>query len=121
MKTCLVVDDSRFVRKVARQILEELQFTVVEAGDGRQALEQCSQALPDCILLDWVMPVMDGLEFMKEMRKLPGSDEVKVVFCSSRNELRQIETVLNEGSDEYIMKPFDREMIESKFSLLGLL
>jgi two-component system chemotaxis response regulator CheY len=121
MKTCLVVDDSRFVRKVAREILEELDFEVAESEDGQQALDYCRQALPDCVLLDWIMPVMDGLAFMKEMRKLPGSGEVKVVFCTTRNELADVEEALAEGADEYIMKPFDSEMIQSKFLQMDLL
>ena len=63
MKTCLVVDDSRVIRMVARRILEELKFQVTEAEDGQQALDACRVALPDAVLLDWNMPVMDGMEF----------------------------------------------------------
>jgi two-component system chemotaxis response regulator CheY len=121
MKTCLVVDDSRVVRKVARRILEELQFEVAEAEDGQQALEYCRKSLPEGVLLDWNMPVMDGLAFMKEMRKLPKGAGVKVVFCTTRNELPSVQEALAEGADEYIMKPFDREMLESKFLQVGLL
>ena len=64
MKTCLVVDDSGVVRKIARRILEGMEFTVVEAEDGAVALEACKQAMPDAVLLDWNMPVMDGFEFL---------------------------------------------------------
>ena len=76
MKTCLVVDDSKVIRMVARKILEELNFTVIEAEDGRKALDACKARLPEGVLLDWNMPVMDGIEFLKELRALPGGDQV---------------------------------------------
>ena len=75
MSTCLVVDDSSVVRKIARRILEELGFDVVEAEDGERALEACKTALPTAILLDWNMPKMDGYEFLRALRRLPGGEE----------------------------------------------
>src|SRR5436305_15066822 len=69
MKTCLVVDDSSVIRKVARRILEGLDFKITEAEDGQQALEQCRGAMPDAVLLDWNMPVMDGYDFLKALRQ----------------------------------------------------
>jgi two-component system chemotaxis response regulator CheY len=69
MKTCLVVDDSSVVRKIARRILEGLEFQVTEAEDGSKALEICQRQLPDAVLLDWNMPVMDGFDFMKPFDK----------------------------------------------------
>ena len=83
MRTCLVVDDSSVIRKVARRILEGLDFQIIEAEDGSKALELCQQALPDAVLLDWNMPVMDGFEFMTHRRQLPGGDAPKVVFCTT--------------------------------------
>jgi two-component system, chemotaxis family, chemotaxis protein CheY len=74
MKTCLVVDDSSVIRKVARRILEGLDFKITEAEDGQQALEQCRSAMPDAVLLDWNMPVMDGYDFLKALRRMPGGD-----------------------------------------------
>ncbi len=121
MKSCLIVDDSKVVRTVARKILEDLDFEIVEAADGQAAMDECNRRMPDAILLDWNMPVMDGLAFMKEMRKLPKGAGVKVVFCTTRNELPSVQEALAEGADEYIMKPFDREMLESKFLQVGLL
>lgn len=121
MKSCLVVDDSRVIRKVARKILEELGFEVLEAADGNEALDQCKSSLPDGILLDWNMPVMDGLEFLKGMRALPSGDGPKVVFCTTENDLEHIQEAIQAGADEYIMKPFDSEIVESKFRQVGLL
>ena len=72
MKTCLVVDDSGVVRKIARRILEAMQFAVIEAEDGAVALEACKRAMPDAVLLDWNMPVMDGFEFLVQLRRMAG-------------------------------------------------
>lgn len=121
MKSCLVVDDSRVIRMVARKILEELSFEVIEAEDGQVALDKCKEKMPDGVLLDWNMPVMDGLEFMIEMRKLPGGDAVKVVFCTTENDLSHIQEAVAAGANEYIMKPFDSEIVQSKFVQVGLL
>ncbi len=121
MKTCLIVDDSRVVRKVARKILEELGFACTEAEDGLLALEACKKQMPMAVLLDWNMPNMNGLEFLKELRKSPGGDAPKVVFCTTENEFSFIQQALTFGANEYIMKPFDGEIVQSKFSQIGLI
>ena len=120
MKTCLVVDDSSVVRKIARRILEELDFQITEAEDGEQALQACKQAMPDAVLLDWNMPVMDGYEFMCRLRRLPGGDVPKVVFCTTENGMDHISQALNGGANEYIMKPFDKDIVAAKFQEVGL-
>lgn len=121
MTSCLVVDDSRVIRKVARRILEELEFEVAEAADGRLALEHCAQSMPDVVLLDWNMPVMDGLEFLKGLRASPGGDRPKVVFCTTVSDVEHIRLALEAGADEYIMKPFDSDIVRSKFAQLGII
>ena len=121
MKTCLVVDDSRVVRKVARKILEELQFNCDEAEDGRQAMDRCSGQMPDAILLDWNMPVMNGIEFLRALRQMNGGTAPKVVMCTTESSVESIKEALGAGANEYIMKPFDSDIIQSKFSLVGLL
>src|SRR5258707_3829244 len=120
-KLCLVVDDSRVVRKVARRILEDLGFDVAEAGDGVEALAWVRTAAPDVILLDWNMPVMNGIEFLRRLREEPGGDAPKVVFCSVENDLDRIREALTHGADEYIMKPFDGDIVASKLALVGAL
>ena len=90
-RVCLVVDDSRVVRKVARRILEAHGFDVAEAGDGQQALDACRASMPDCVLLDWNMPVMNGLEFLRQLRAEFGPDKPPVVFCTTENEMSAIE------------------------------
>lgn len=121
MKTCLVVDDSRVIRKVARKILEELDFECAEAADGSEALEHCRKSMPDAVLLDWNMPVMNGLDFVKALRREEKGDEPVVVFCTTENDMAHITEALRAGADEYVMKPFDGDIIESKFQQTGLL
>jgi two-component system chemotaxis response regulator CheY len=120
-QTCLVVDDSRVVRKVARRILESHGFAVEEAGDGQQALDACRSALPDCVLLDWNMPVMDGITFLRSLRAEFGPDNPPVVFCTTENEMSRIADAIASGAQEFIMKPFDEDILVGKFGQVGLL
>ena len=120
-RTCLVVDDSRVVRKVARRILEAGGFTVSEAEDGSQALEVCRAGMPDCVLLDWNMPVMNGLEFLKALRAEFGPGNPPVLFCTTETDISFIEQAIEHGAQEFIMKPFDAEILMGKFEQAGLL
>lgn len=120
MKSCLVVDDSRVVRKVARRIVEDLGFSCEEAEDGQKACDACSVAMPDVILLDWNMPVMTGIEFLEKLRQMPNGNTPKVVFCTTENNMDHITRAMQAGANEYIMKPFDSDIIESKFSQIGV-
>jgi two-component system, chemotaxis family, chemotaxis protein CheY len=121
MKTCLVVDDSRVIRKVARRILEELKFEILEAEDGQKALEACLKKMPDCILLDWNMPIMNGYDFLVKLRQTKGGDVPVVLFCTTENDMTFIEKAISAGANEYIMKPFDTEIIQSKLAQTGLI
>jgi two-component system chemotaxis response regulator CheY len=121
MKTCLVVDDSSVIRKVAWRILEGLDFQIAEAENGEEAVEACRKQIPDAILLDWNMPKMDGYEFLRALRRLPGGDKPKVVFCTTENDVAHIARALHAGANEYIMKPFDKDIVEAKFQEVGLL
>ena len=121
MGTCLVVDDSRVVRKVAGRIVTDLGFNAVEAEDGIVALEKCRESMPEAILLDWNMPNMSGIEFIIALRKEPNGDKPKVVFCTTESDMEFIQRALAEGADEYIMKPFDSDIVETKFVQVGLI
>jgi len=118
-RICLVVDDSRVVRKVARRILEAHGFAVAEAGDGQQALEACRKEMPDAVLLDWNMPVMNGIEFIAALRRQAGGDRPKVVFCTTENDVAHIREAIEAGADEYVMKPFDHDTLQMKLQLIG--
>ena len=121
MQTCLVVDDSSVIRIVARRILEGLDFQISEAENGEEAIETCKNQLPDAILLDWNMPKMDGYDFLRVLRRLPGGDKPKVVFCTTENDVAHIARALHAGANEYIMKPFDKDIVEAKFQEVGLI
>jgi two-component system chemotaxis response regulator CheY len=121
MPICLIVDDSSVVRKVARRIIEKFGYTVEEAPDGTDALTYVqNNPMPEAILLDWNMPQMQGIDFLEALRKLPGGKEPKVVFCTTENDMTKISRALWAGADEYIMKPFDEDILANKFATVGL-
>lgn len=120
MPTCLVVDDSRVVRKVARRILEGHGFVVEEAEDGQLALDACRRSMPDSVLLDWNMPVMNGIEFLKALRVEFGPGNPPVLFCTTENDISFIQQAIEYGAQEFIMKPFDAEILMGKFAQVGL-
>jgi len=108
-------------RKVARRILESLEFQILEAEDGEQAFEICKRELPDAMLLDWNMPKMDGYDFLRVLRRLPGGEGPKVVFCTTENDVAHIARALQAGANEYIMKPVGKDIVEEKFQETGLI
>jgi two-component system chemotaxis response regulator CheY len=116
MKSCLIVDDSSVVRKVARRLLEDMDFIVDEAEDGQEAFDKCRQEMPDAILLDSHMPVMGGVEFLKLLRAYVGGAIPKVVYCVTENEIGQLALAKKAGADDIMMKPFDRDILESMFA-----
>jgi two-component system chemotaxis response regulator CheY len=120
-RTCLVVDDSRVVRRVARMILEGQGYVVEEAADGRIALDSCRDHLPDAVLVDWNMPNMNGIEFLQALRREFGPDKPPVVFCTTETEMSFVTRAIEAGAQEFIMKPFDREILVGKFEQAGLL
>jgi two-component system chemotaxis response regulator CheY len=118
---CLVVDDSRVVRRISRNILEDCGFSVREAEDGAQALAACRAEMPRAILLDWNMPVMNGIEFLRALRAEFGPDHPVVLFCTTENDMAFIEQAIDAGAQEYIMKPFDEAILRGKLEQVGLL
>jgi two-component system chemotaxis response regulator CheY len=120
-RVCLVVDDSRVVRKVARRMLEGTGFGVQEAEDGACALTACRAKMPDAILLDWNMPVMNGIDFLRALRNEFGPDNPPVLFCTTENDMRFIEEAIEAGAQEFIMKPFDESVLRGKLEQVGLL
>jgi two-component system chemotaxis response regulator CheY len=117
----LIVDDSKVVRTVSGKILEQLDVSYNEAENGQKALELCSQNKYDFILLDWNMPVMSGLEFILEFRKNSENALTPVIFCTTENEVDKITQAITSGASEYIMKPFDYEIVKSKLEQLGII
>lgn len=120
MKTCLVVDDSEVVRKVACSIVEKLEIEVGEAGDCQQALDCCTKVMPDAILLDSHLPGMGTVEFLASLRGLANGDKPIVIYVATENNSSEIMRALSSGADDYLMKPFDRETLHKKLADAGL-
>jgi len=120
IRRSLVVDDTRVVRKVARKIFEDLGFSVAEAVDGQDAVTKVKATLPEVILLDWNMPVMNGIEFLKALRREFGPGNPPVLFCTTENDISFIEQAIEHGAQEFIMKPFDADILMGKFAQVGL-
>lgn len=120
-KIFLVVDDSPLIRKIAKQILQKNGFDVIEAENGKSALEMCKKFNPLGVLLDWEMPVLNGIEFLKQVNKADLNPNPKIIFCTSQNSFENIQKALEYGADEYIMKPFDESLIIQKLIQVGLI
>ncbi|MFQ5653433.1 MAG: PleD family two-component system response regulator [Planctomycetota bacterium] len=121
MQRILVVDDSEATRMMIRGILEGLGVEVLEAANGREALEMIdSHQIPEAILLDWYMPEMDGIECLRRLREDPRLADTKVIMVTSATEFDRIQQALDEGADEYVMKPFDSFILSGKLERLGV-
>jgi len=117
----LVVDDSRAMRVLMTRMLKEIGFDVQEAGDGREALTRLREmGEVDIVLVDWNMPEMDGLEFLRAVRSDRGWDDIRVMMVTTECGMDEVMSALQEGADDYVMKPFDKEIIREKLILLGV-
>jgi two-component system chemotaxis response regulator CheY len=116
---CLIVDDSRVIRKITRHIVEGLGMSVDEAEDGSEGLKACDARMPDLILLDWNMPVMNGIEFIRALRARTDGAQPKVVFCTTEYDADHIREAIAAGANEYVMKPFDHDTLHLKLQLIG--
>ncbi|WP_337190492.1 response regulator [Tsuneonella aeria] len=118
-RTCLLVDDSRMIRKVARRIVEGAGYAVVEAENGEEGLARCRSAMPDLVITDWNMPVMTGIEFVTALRAIPSARPPRVVFCTTNSGARDIHKGIEAGADEYVIKPFDDAALLSRLESIG--
>lgn len=118
----LVIDDSRTVRLILSQSLKQLGYEVVEAADGRDALERLAQSgTPDVALVDWNMPVMSGDEFVQAVRSDPRIRELPLLMMTTETEHEQVAVALQAGVNDYLMKPFSREALRQKLESLHLI
>ena len=120
-KTILAVDDSSSLRQMVAFSLKAAGYQVVEAVDGQDALTQCEASAPDVVLLDWNMPVMSGMEFLQALATAKVAARPKIIFCTTENGISHIKAAVDAGADEYVMKPFDRETLESKLAIVGVI
>jgi two-component system, chemotaxis family, chemotaxis protein CheY len=117
----LILDDSRSVRFIIGNILKELGMEVLQAGNGQEGLEQLKQA-PDIelLLVDWNMPVMNGLDFIRAVRSQRVYDAVRILMVTSEAEAASVTLALESGANEYLMKPFTKEVLVAKLNLLDV-
>ncbi len=115
----LVVDDSKAVRSILTRILADIGFGVAQAADGVEALSELRKAVPDVALLDWNMPNLNGLELVVAIRRQGAYDGVKLMMVTTESETQQMVRALDAGADEYVMKPFTKDVIVDKLELLG--
>ena len=121
-KKCLVVDDDRSTRKIIRIYMEKHSYEVVEAEDGENALELCKENKFDCILLDWNMPNVDGIEFLQKITYENNNDRPIIVVVSARNTYNDIgKAVLDHGADGFIIKPFLQDDLNNKLRDFGVI
>jgi two-component system chemotaxis response regulator CheY len=117
----LVIDDSRAVRIIIGQILREMNMEVLEAGDGIEALEQLRRNPDvDLVLVDWNMPRMSGLDFIRAVRAERSYDGVRILMVTTETESAQVTRALDAGANEYLMKPFTRDILMAKLNLLDV-
>ena len=118
---CLVVEDSRVIRRVTIELLQNLGFRAEGAENGRDAVEYCKNTVPDLVLLDWNMPEMDGFSCLQILRASPLAPRPVIVMCTTEKDLEKIRRAVAAGADEYIMKPYDLDILRDKLIQLGLL
>lgn len=117
----LVIDDSRAMRMILRQILMEMGFEVAEAGNGREALERLKQAAKtELALVDWNMPEMNGYEFVCAVRAEPVYNDLRLMMVTTESEMSQMVKALEAGANEYVMKPFTKDVIREKLAIIGI-
>src|SRR5262249_4948538 len=116
-------DDSRAVRLILSKTLKELGFEVLQAGNGREALDVMRRngTGVQLALVDWNMPEMTGIEFVRRLRKNPDFNEVALMMVTTETEMEQVCSALEAGANEYMMKPFTREAVEDKLRLMGVI
>ncbi|MGA3020004.1 MAG: response regulator [Bryobacteraceae bacterium] len=122
MAKALVVDDSRAVRMILARTLKELGYEVREAANGREALEviEAEKTAVTLVLADWNMPEINGLELLKQLRQNPELSRLVVVMVTTETELDQMAVALEAGANEYVMKPFTKEILVEKLQLVGI-
>ncbi|MGB7286929.1 MAG: response regulator [Salaquimonas sp.] len=120
MKIFMIADDSPVIRKVARRLIEDLGFVVVEAENASQAQALCAENMPDGILIDWDMPGMTSLELIEWLRHYPQAEKIKMLYCTSEVLVSEMTRAKRAGAHGFLLKPFNRQMISNKLKEVGL-
>ncbi len=121
MAKCLIADDSKIIRLLLSKIMSNLGFSVIEAEDGEDVVELTQTQEPDLVIMDWNLPMMDGIDALYKIREMRLDKTPKVIFCSASADMDKINQAIEGGADDYIIKPFDEDIIAVKLTILGLL
>lgn len=121
MAVCLIVDDSLIARLVARKAVSSLGFSIREASGVELGLQACARSMPDAILVDWNMPGKSGIDFLERLRAMPGGDLPVVIFSTTENDPRHIQSALRLGADACVVKPLNGGVIQKSFAAAGLI
>ncbi|MBK6421155.1 MAG: response regulator [Gemmatimonadetes bacterium] len=117
----LVVDDSRAIRSIIGKTVKELGFELFEAGHGKEALDRLAEVgKVDLILVDWNMPEMNGFDFLVAARGNPAWKDTVIMMVTTETEMSQMQRALEAGANEYVMKPFTKDVLHEKLQLVGL-
>ncbi len=121
MPNCLIADDSKVMRMLLCKIMENFGYTVTEAEDGEDLLEQCGKAMPDIIISDWNLPLIDGVDVLYKIRADKKIAQPVFLFCSYFKDADIIRQAIDGGADDFIMRPFDEDIIASKLKIIKVL
>lgn len=120
MATCLIADDSKIIRMVLAKIMSNLSFNVLEAEDGEEVVELCQQNEPELIIMDWNLPLIEGIDVLYKIRSQRGIKQPKIIVCSSTIDIDKIKEAIQGGADDFIIRPFDEDIIFSKLAIMDL-
>jgi two-component system chemotaxis response regulator CheY len=121
MKTCLVLEDSELIREIASRILKELSVIPCEAESAARGLDQCRAAKIDAVMLDWDLPAMGALDFLRGAADLPAEQKPVIILCATENDPQQFTLAKAAGAAHYLLKPFDQNSVAAKLAQIGLI
>lgn len=121
MKTCLIVEDSDVIREIAMRILKDLSIEPKECENAAVALDACRQAKPDVVLLDWDLPQLGALDFLRGAAEFPQDERPAIILCATENDPQQFALAKAAGAAHHVLKPFDRQTIEAKLAEIGVI
>lgn len=121
MKTCLVLEDSELIREIASRILKELSVTPAEAESAAKGLDQCRASKIDAVMLDWDLPAMGALDFLRGAAELPAEQKPVIILCATENDPQQFTLAKAAGAAHYLLKPFDKDSVAAKLAEIGLI
>ena len=119
-KTCLVVDDSEVIREILTRIIVDLGLEAGQAQNASEAVSYCKDNAPAAVFLDWDLPSMGALDFLRGAAELPSDAKPEIILCATENDPQQFTLAKAAGAAHHVLKPFDKQVIRAKLCELGL-